>query len=162
MKLEQVKDKIDDYFDNIDANEFFDVVTKKYNMPIIPMIIWVNDNEEFSNQYNPYPYDNSDYYNDIHSLRSHFSGQSYVYFPFKYDKKTFQFELVDIVKCGDITKQIPNFIDGYFIMNKRDIRTKDPKYRYIKTNEIKEIMFSEVKQYMEHLNEEEKFESRCL
>lgn len=35
MKLEDIKAKIDSFFDNISEEEFFDLITTKYNMPVV-------------------------------------------------------------------------------------------------------------------------------
>lgn len=35
MKLEDIKATIDSYFDNISEQEFFDLLTNKYHMPLI-------------------------------------------------------------------------------------------------------------------------------
>lgn len=35
MKLEDIKDKIDSFFDNISEEEFYNLITTKYNMPVV-------------------------------------------------------------------------------------------------------------------------------
>ncbi|MBD5170708.1 MAG: hypothetical protein HDT07_01685 [Bacteroidales bacterium] len=35
MKLDDIKAKIDSFFDNISEEEFFDLITAKYNMPVV-------------------------------------------------------------------------------------------------------------------------------
>ena len=35
MKLEDIKANIDSFFDNISDEEFFDLVTTRYNMPVV-------------------------------------------------------------------------------------------------------------------------------
>lgn len=35
MKLDDIKAKIDSYFENISAQELFDLLTDKYNMPVV-------------------------------------------------------------------------------------------------------------------------------